>query len=183
MQAPAGARRTSRLSRSAHFAQLLITLAICSASALGQAPWQPHDPIPLASSEAGLVVLVVDPSGAVMQNSTVVLFNSVTSQQIESKTNLYGVFTARGLKAQPYDIAVSSPGFCLEETSATLTLGALKEMSLHISRASDFTVVHIGGPNFPVEIDEPPVALAVHNLQSRRVLNLMSVEPLPPPAF
>jgi Carboxypeptidase regulatory-like domain len=172
--------RGSRLPKGARFAHLLIALAICAAPAVGQIPWQPHEPVQLAHDEAGVLVWATDASGAVVQNARVVVVDRVTGAENHGLTNPYGVCVVRGLAPSVYDITVTAPGFWDGGTSRQLKLATMLETRIVLNIRQNWHIVERGGPHRPIPIDATVKVDPARDLASDRTLPFRSIEPLAP---
>ena len=119
---------------------------------MAQVPWQPHDPVHLPPNEAGLLLWVTDPSGAVVQNAHIAIVNSETQATIDGLTDMYGVFKARGLRAETYTVQASSPGFRESQTTLHLALGLLQETGMTLNSLQR-TVEFLDNSPFPIQTE------------------------------
>jgi hypothetical protein len=180
MQAAPQTRRNSWLPKGARFAPLLI--AICAATAVGQIPWQPHEPIQLAPDEAGVLVWATDASGAVIPNARVVVANRATGAENRGLTNPYGVFVVRGLAPSIYDITLTAPGFWDGGTLPQLKPGTMLETRVVLNIRQNWQIVGVRGPHEPITIDATVKVDPTRDLVSYRTLPLRSIEAHAPPS-
>jgi Carboxypeptidase regulatory-like domain len=169
---------SSRLHSLARIA-LVIVAMICSLCAMAQIPWQAHDPVQLPPNEAGLLLWVTDPSGAVIQNAHVAIVNARTQEEVEGTTDMYGVFKARGLRAETYTVTTSSRSFRVSQTREELTPGVQREIHVPLDLAPDIFIIRVDRPSFPVAFESIP-GLDAFSIVAHRRLQWINVEALPP---
>jgi hypothetical protein len=105
--------------------------------------------VQIQSGEAGVVITVTDPTGAVIPNAAVSLFKEGTTlSKIDGVTDSSGVFRKTHLSPGAYTITIHAPGFATVQTSRTLGQGELAPLAvdLSLSLAVMGEVVEVDGP-------------------------------------
>src|SRR5882762_10193528 len=80
----------------------------------------------LAQSSRGTVTgTVQDSAGAVLPDADVTLYSPSTGVSTTLKTNKAGIYRFEAVLVGDYVVSVDAPGFAKQQTSATVTVGAL----------------------------------------------------------
>jgi hypothetical protein len=114
---------------------------------------------------------VVDASGAVVPNVTIVAKNVATGGTANAVTNGVGVFDAPNLQPGIYDISASAPGFStLVRKGITLTVG--QELVLNLT-------VQVGNTSTQIEVNTEAPTVDLANATVGGLVNETTVEALP----
>jgi hypothetical protein len=99
---------------------------------------------------------VIDPSGSVVPQATVVVTNVGTSQQTTLHTNDSGSFSASALPFGTYVVTATAPGFSTTKTrEVALTVGGAIHVNLALSVSTNSETVDVSGTATTVNTENP----------------------------
>ncbi|HEV3038216.1 MAG TPA: carboxypeptidase-like regulatory domain-containing protein [Candidatus Angelobacter sp.] len=120
-------RRASRLAGAALSAAMTVTVAAAQTSPGGA----PNQLVQIEQHESGIVVQVVDPTGAGIPNAEIILISPATQKEWKGSTNEIGNLQLNHLPAGTYSIIVRSSGF--QKESEVMTLQERQTGKLHMT--------------------------------------------------
>lgn len=112
---------------------------------------------------------IFDATGAVISNATVTIHNDATNAEQTLTSDASGYFKAPLLEPGLYTVTAASPGFSLFRTKTTVALGALTELTPHLTSGSQSTVVEVTTQVPVLNFDSPDFAA---NLNTRALENI-----------
>jgi hypothetical protein len=141
---PVGIRAVvSRASRAAAAAFATI-LSVSPAMARSISPTQNSSLVQIEEQQkTGLILIVLDPSGAGISNAHVILSNKATRQSIDTHTDAKGQLRMPDLGAGEYDISVIVPGFSTRQGHASIPPNGMLTVQLEPVIATMGEVVEI----------------------------------------
>jgi hypothetical protein len=128
---------------------------------------------PLSAQMVGATVsgTVLDASGAVIPNVTIVAKNSETGVTANAVTNAVGVFNAPNLPPATYEISASAPGFETQvRRNVTLTVG--QDLVLNMT-------LQVGNTSQQIEVSAEAPTVDLANATVGGLVNETTVEALP----
>jgi hypothetical protein len=135
---------------------------------------------------ADLVGTVTDKSGAVVQNASVTLRNTGTSEIRKAATDKTGGYTFSLLQVGHYDLEVSSPGFkSFQLSDINLAVGERRRADVELSLGVSSETVEVSAEAAPaLQTDSATVGSVVNYAQvqdlplnGRNFINLVQVQP------
>jgi hypothetical protein len=115
--------------------------------------------------------LIIDPSGAVVNQARVLIHNLGTGYTLEVRSNEAGVYKGRELIVGQYRISVETPGF-RTTTSDTLTLNAGTVLR------ADFRL-QVGASDQIIEVSDAAVAVNTENARLSQTVDSTMIANLP----
>src|ERR1700753_2011659 len=105
------------------------------------------------SSRGAVTGTVQDAAGAVLPDADVTLFSPSTGVSSTIKTNKAGIYRFEAVLVGDYVVSASAPGFAKQQTSATVTVGALvgRDFNLNLSNVSEIVEVSTAAAELQTE--------------------------------
>jgi hypothetical protein len=128
---------------------MLSLFVMLTSFAVAQAPAK----IKSAAADGEIELVVSDPTGAVVSKAQVHVANQKGEQVAEGVTSDYGRFQFSGLAAENYTVTVLAPGFVANKQYVSVPQRGLIRIGTVLQIANKYTLVEVGGPNYPIVID------------------------------
>ncbi|HEX6495278.1 MAG TPA: TonB-dependent receptor [Acidobacteriaceae bacterium] len=109
---------------------------------------------------------VYDPAGAVVPNASIRIHNTQTNAEATATTDSNGFFRVIQLQPGGYDVTINASGFSLFKAQGTVvTVGALTNLSPHLTVGAEGQTVTVTGENPLVNTSTPEVSSVVDQRQ------------------